>query len=123
MPRGPKGEKPAPFCNREELLDHNPCAEREDILNMVFDLIQSLLPADSDGMPPDVERQVNGISRAISHGVFLRTNAARLRKLGKMLQDSRRAAPGGTAAITFATRPSWAVNRRGVPTPISEPSH
>ena len=69
MPRGPKGEKPTPFYNREELSDHNPCAEREDIVNMVFDLIQSLLPEDSDGKPPEVERQVDGISRAISHAL------------------------------------------------------
>jgi hypothetical protein len=36
---------------------------------MVFDLIQSLLPEESDGMPPEVERQVDGISRAISHAL------------------------------------------------------
>jgi hypothetical protein len=68
MPRGPKGEKPAPFHNREDLSDHNPYAEREDIVNMVFDLVQSLLPKDS-GMPPEVERQVDGVSRAISHAL------------------------------------------------------
>ena len=57
MPNSPRGEKPAPFHNREDLPDHNPCAEREDIVNMVFDPNQNLLPEHSNGMPPEVERR------------------------------------------------------------------
>jgi hypothetical protein len=41
-------------------------AEREDIMSKVFDLVQSLIPDDGSGMPPEVEHQIAGISRAVS---------------------------------------------------------
>jgi hypothetical protein len=52
-------ETPAP-------QERNLVAERDDIVEKVFDLVQSLLPDDGSGMPPEVERQVANISRSIS---------------------------------------------------------
>ena len=38
--------------------DLNPKAYREDIISMVFDLAESLLPEDADSLPDQVERQL-----------------------------------------------------------------
>jgi hypothetical protein len=47
-------------------------AERDDIVEKVFDLVQSLLPDDGSGMPAKVERQVASISRSISLALGIR---------------------------------------------------
>jgi hypothetical protein len=69
MPTSPKDSKLAVFPFRKDLSNHNPYAEREDIVNMVFDLVQRLLPEDADGMPPEIEHHVAHISRAISEAL------------------------------------------------------
>jgi hypothetical protein len=47
-------------------------AEREDIMLKVFELAESLLPQDGEQLPDEVEDQIAGISRAISHALGIK---------------------------------------------------
>jgi hypothetical protein len=52
--------------------ERNLAAEREEIMEKVFDLIQSLLPEDGKGMPPQGERDAASIHDSISRALGIK---------------------------------------------------
>ena len=47
----------------------NPEGQREVILEMVYELVESFLPENDKGMPLDVESRVDDIYRALSYAL------------------------------------------------------
>ena len=41
-------------------------AERDDIIEKVYDIVQDLVPNDGSGMPPEIEHKVERIRRDLS---------------------------------------------------------
>lgn len=47
----------------------DPHGQRDLILTMIFELVESLLPDDDKAMPPDAEHRVANIHRQISYAL------------------------------------------------------
>ena len=56
---------------RMEREKPNPQGQREVILQMVYELVESFLPEDDKAMPPEVESRVDDIHRALSYALGL----------------------------------------------------
>jgi len=44
-------------------------AQRDIIMEMIFNMIKTLLPEDTDGMPPDLEQRIVEIYAALSYAL------------------------------------------------------